>query len=61
MLLVLRVPIRAVMDIMGWSEASMVSRYMHVRDELTREIAGQVAGLLRASPATTPDGGLGKA
>jgi integrase len=56
MLLVLRVPVRAVMDIMGWSESSMASRYMHVPDELKREIAGQVAGLLWASPAATPDG-----
>lgn len=51
MLLVLRVPVRAVMDIMGWSEASMASRYMHVPDELKREIAGQVAGLLWTGPA----------
>lgn len=56
MLLVLRVPVRAVMDIMGWSEASMASRYMHVPDELKREIAGQVAGLLWASPVATPAG-----
>jgi integrase len=48
-LLVLKVPIRAVMDVMGWSEASMASRYMHVPDELKREIAGQVAGLLWSS------------
>lgn len=53
MLLVLKVPVRAVMDVMGWSEASMASRYMHVPDELKREIAGQVAGLLWSSPAET--------
>lgn len=56
MLVVLRVPVRALMDIMGWSEASMASRYMHVPDELEREIAGQIAGLLWASPAAAPDG-----
>jgi len=48
MLLVLKVPVRAVMDIMGWSEASMATRYMHVPDELKQEIAGQVGGLLWA-------------
>ncbi len=55
MLLVLKVPVRAVMDIMGWSEASMASRYMHVPDELKREIAGQVGGLLWASPSDIAD------
>lgn len=29
----------------------MASRYMHVPDELKREIAGQVAGLLWTDPA----------
>lgn len=51
MLLVLKVPVRAVMDIMGWSEASMASRYMHVPDQLKQEIAAQVGGLLWASPS----------
>jgi hypothetical protein len=53
MLLVLKVPVRAVMDVMGWSEASMASRYMHVPDELKQEIAGQVVGLLWSTPAET--------
>jgi hypothetical protein len=52
-LLVLKVLVRAVTDVMGWSEASMASRYMHVPDELRHEIAGQVAGLLWSSPAAT--------
>lgn len=52
MLLVLNVPVRAVMDVMGWSEASMASRYMHVPDELKHEIAGQVAGLLWSTSTT---------
>jgi integrase len=55
MLLVLKVPVRAVMDVMGWSEASMASRYMHVPDELKHEIAGQVAGLLWSTPAGPVD------
>lgn len=54
MLLVLKVPVRAVMDVMGWSEASMASRYMHVPDELKQEIAGQVAGLLWSTPVGPP-------
>lgn len=54
MLLVLKVPVRAVMGIMGWSEASMASRYMHVPDELKHEIADQVAGLLWSSPNEQP-------
>lgn len=37
---VLEVPVGAVMDIMGWSGASMATRYLHVPDE-------------RPAPATT--------
>ncbi|HEY4024764.1 MAG TPA: tyrosine-type recombinase/integrase [Pseudonocardiaceae bacterium] len=54
MLLVLKVPVRAVMDVMGWSETSMASRYMHVPDELKQEIVGQVAGLLWSTPVDPP-------
>jgi integrase len=50
MLLVLKVPTRAVMDVMGWSDASMAARYQHVPVEVLTEIAGQVAGLLWAGP-----------
>lgn len=46
MLLVLKVPPRVVMEIMGWSEMSMTSRYQHVPDELRQGIANQVDGLL---------------
>jgi hypothetical protein len=46
MLLVLKVPVRAVMDVLGWSDSKIANRYMHVPDELKHEIAGQVAGLL---------------
>jgi integrase len=42
MLLLLGVPTRAVMDLMGWSEASMALRYQHVSTELTVAIADQV-------------------
>jgi integrase len=46
MLLVLKVPPRVVMEIMGWSEISMTSRYQHVPDHLRQGIANQVNGLL---------------
>jgi integrase len=46
MLLVLKVPTRAVMDVMGWSNASMAGRYQHVPIEVITGIAGQVGGLL---------------
>jgi integrase len=53
MLLVLKVPVRAVMDVLGWSDSKIANRYMHVPDELKHEIAGQVAGLLWSTPADT--------
>lgn len=46
MLLVLRTPTRAVMDMMGWSQLSMTKRYQHVPDEVRRSIADQLGGLL---------------
>lgn len=45
MLLLLGVPSRAVMDIMGWSHASMTTRYQHITTELTLSIAHQVGEL----------------
>ncbi|HEY9411437.1 MAG TPA: site-specific integrase [Jiangellaceae bacterium] len=49
MLLVLKVPTRAVMDVMGWSQASMATRYQHVPAEVLRGIADQMGGLLWAA------------
>ncbi|MGQ0773920.1 MAG: tyrosine-type recombinase/integrase [Pseudonocardiales bacterium] len=46
MLLVLGVPTRAVMEVMGWSAVSMTTRYQHVPQELIQGIAKQVEGLL---------------
>jgi integrase len=46
MLLVLKVPTRAVMDVMGWSQASMATRYQHVPIEVLNGIAKQVEELL---------------
>nr|WP_245992272.1 tyrosine-type recombinase/integrase [Prauserella muralis] len=45
-LLVLGVAQRAVMDVMGWSKIDMAQRYQHVPDELRRNIASQLGGLL---------------
>jgi hypothetical protein len=44
MLLVLGVPSRAVMDVMGWPQITMTTRYQHITSELTVSIADQVGG-----------------
>jgi len=44
MLLLLGVPSRAVMDIMGWSQSSMTTRYQRMTPELTLSIANQDDG-----------------
>jgi integrase len=46
MLLVLGVPTRAVMEVMGWSQMAMTTRYQHLAPELIGGIASQVASLL---------------
>lgn len=45
-LLVLGVPERTVMSVMGWSSTSMAARYQHVTDPIRREVANRVGGLL---------------
>jgi hypothetical protein len=57
MLLVLKVPVRAVMALMGWSEASMTTRYQHVPDELVSGIAEQVGDLMWPTGDGTDDDG----
>jgi hypothetical protein len=52
MLLVLKVPLPAVMDIMGWSDASIAKRYMHVPRELVTAIAAEVGSLMWAEMGT---------
>lgn len=54
MLLVLKVPLPAVMEIMGWSDVSVAKRYMHVPAEFLAAIAEQVGSLIWADP--TDDG-----
>lgn len=45
-LLVLGVPERAVMGIMGWSSTAMAARYQHVTDPIRRDVARRVGGLI---------------
>lgn len=45
-LLLLGVPERAVMSIMGWSNSAMAARYQHVTSSIRRDIAARVGDLL---------------
>ncbi|MFL6144777.1 MAG: tyrosine-type recombinase/integrase [Labedaea sp.] len=45
-LLLLGVHSRAVMDVMGWSQASMTNRYQHITDSLGADIATRLNGFL---------------
>jgi integrase len=47
-LLLLGVPERTVMGIMGWSSTNMAARYQHVSDPIRRSVAKLVDGLIRA-------------
>jgi hypothetical protein len=49
-LLVLKVPLVAVMDLMGWSDAAVAKRYMHVTDEVVTAVAAQVGSHMWAEP-----------
>jgi integrase len=54
MLLVQRVDPRVVMDIMGWSQMSMLKRYQHVLDELRVDALDRVTDAL-LTPPTPPE------
>ena len=45
-LLILGIPDRAVMAIMGWSHSAMAARYQHLTTAIRDDIAGRVGGLL---------------
>jgi integrase len=45
-LLVLGVPARTVMSIMGWSSTSMAARYQHGTDPIRSEVARRKGGIL---------------
>jgi integrase len=54
-LLVLGVPERTVMGIMGRSSTAMAARYQHVTDPIRHAVAAQVGGLLWADKTATDD------
>jgi integrase len=54
-LLVLGVPERTVMGIMGWSSTSMAARYQHVTDPIRHAVAAQVEGLLWTDEKASED------
>ena len=55
-LLLLGVPDRAVMGIMGWSKADMMLRYQHLTGTIRGDIAERVGALLWASDAPVVNG-----
>jgi integrase len=54
-LLILGVPERAVMGIMGWATTGMAARYQHVTDSIRSDVAKRVGGLIW-KPADTGEG-----
>lgn len=60
LLLLMGVDGRVVMDMMGWSVASMLKRYQHVLDEMKVDAAKRVGDALWADPAAPepPQGGV---
>lgn len=59
MLLRLGVDPRIVMDIMGWSQMSMLHRYQHVLEDMKRDVAKQISGALwveDSPPDPEPEG-----
>ncbi len=44
------------MDVMGWSQVTMTTRYQHITTELTAAIADQLGGLFWADPETSEEG-----
>jgi hypothetical protein len=48
-LLILGVPERMVIGLMGWSTTSMASRYHHVTNPIRRDVAAQVGSLIWAT------------
>ncbi|MFJ6212180.1 tyrosine-type recombinase/integrase [Streptomyces sp. NPDC092296] len=57
-LLLLGVPERIVMEIMGWSSTAMARRYQHVTARIRRDVAKQIGGLIWAVAQDSADGKL---
>ena len=49
-LLILSVAERAVMGLMGWSNSAMAKRYQHITEQVRRDVAERVGGLLWHQP-----------
>jgi integrase len=60
-LLVLGVPERAVMALMGWADTSMAKRYQHITDGIRRDVAGRIDGLIWAKENDPDEGDDGLA
>ncbi|WP_249999989.1 site-specific integrase [Actinoplanes sp. M2I2] len=59
-LLILEIAERAVMGIMGWSNSAMAKRYQHITEQVRRDVAEKVGGLLwqpSARDVDDPDDG----
>jgi integrase len=56
-LLLLQIPDRTVMAIMGWSNTAMAARYQHIMAAIRRDVATSVGGLLWTP--TEPDDATG--
>jgi integrase len=54
-LLVLGVPERAVMSLMGWADTGMAKRYQHVTGQVRRNVAERVGNLLWSAGADSGD------
>ncbi|KOY59602.1 tyrosine-type recombinase/integrase [Streptomyces sp. XY332] len=54
-LLILGVPERAVMGLMGWSTTAMAARYQHMVDGVRTDVARQVDGLIWKTETDRPD------
>lgn len=57
LLLILGVPERAVMQIMGWASTAMAARYQHMTDGILRDVAERVGGLIWEVAKDADDGG----
>jgi hypothetical protein len=51
-LLILGVPERAVMGLMGWSSTAMAARYQHITEPVRRDIAIRLGTLIWTSSAS---------
>lgn len=55
-LLLLGVPERVVMEILGWSQISMLARYQHVLDEMHADVEAKLSGhLFQAEETSSPE------